>query len=101
VFRADIPDWSGSDALSSSVGAAWDMVRDEMQSGFAQVGETILEAAAGIRQANDIYLHADANNANLLKQYLADPRSHDPNNPAANPPVPGSDDDPGKPALPN
>jgi len=35
-----------------------------------------------------------------LSRYLADPANHDPNDPASNPPVAGSADDPGTPVLP-
>jgi hypothetical protein len=100
AFRAQAAAYPGAAAMSSSIGAAWESVRDEMQRGFAQVGDTILDAAQGVRKATAVYLHTDAANADLLKRYLADPRKHDSKNPAANPPVPGADDSPGRPVLP-
>jgi hypothetical protein len=100
AFRANQSAYPGSTAMSSGVGAAWEMVRDEMQRGLAQVGDTVLEAAAAVRQATQVYLTEDAHNANLLNAYLQDPHNHDPNDIANNPPAPGADDDPGKPALP-
>jgi hypothetical protein len=101
AFRDNEEAYPGSAAMSSSVGAAWELVRDEMQCGFAQVGTTILDAATGVRHATDTYLTTDAANADLLKQYLADPRNHDPNDAAANPPAAGADDNPGQPVLPD
>jgi len=98
AFRADTQVAPVAGGMASSIAWAWGELRDEVQQGFAQVGETILEAAIGVRQATEIYLNADAANADLLKVYLADPRNHDPNNPDSNPPVPGSEQDPGRPA---
>jgi hypothetical protein len=100
AFRTAAPAFPGADAMSSPVAEAWDMLRDEMQRGFAQVGDTVLEAAAAIRMAINVYQQVDAQNADLLSRYLADPHLHDPNAPESNPPVPGSADYPGQPVLP-
>jgi hypothetical protein len=98
-FRANTA--SGSGAMSSSSGAAWAELRNELQSMYAQIGTTILTAATGIRQASQAYVDADMVSADELAKYRSDSTNHDPNDPASNPPVPGSDDDPGQPILPS
>jgi hypothetical protein len=98
AFRVDTN--LGGQAMSSSVAAAWEDVRDEMQRGLAQVGETVMAAAEAVRAAIDAYQQADTRNADLLRQYLADPNHHDPDNPPSNPPAAWADDYPGEPVLP-
>src|SRR5688572_16510212 len=48
-----------SAAMTSSVGAAWAMVRDEMQAMFAQIGQTVLTAGEGVRMATQAFVDAD------------------------------------------
>lgn len=97
-FRDDTPVYPGSSFLTSSVGAAWDDVRAEMQAMTAQIGTTILEAAQGVRAAIAAYLEADGGaRATLLSAYMSDPLNHDPADAASNPPAAGADDDPGTP----
>ncbi len=100
-FRASMPAYPGAaSAMSSPVGAAWAELRDELQRMYAQVGETILTAAEGIRTATQAYVDADMASADALSRYLADSTNHNPNDPASNPPAEGADDNPGEPALP-
>lgn len=100
-FRANTAAYPGASIMTSSIGAAWADLRDELQFMYAQIGETVIEAAQGVRQATDAFLHADGGNADLLKNYLNDPTSHDLKNPASNPPVADSPDDPGNPDVPD
>jgi hypothetical protein len=97
AFRDDTPVYPGASFLTSSVGAAWDELRSEMQAMTEQIGSTILEAAEGVRQATQAYLEADVRSRDLLSRYLADPANHDPHDPASNPPAAGADDNPGRP----
>jgi hypothetical protein len=99
-FRANTSAYPGSSAMTSSVGAAWAELRDELQRMYAQVGGAVLAAAEGVRQATQAYVAADMASANALQQFLADPNNHDPNSEASNPPKPGADDHPGEPVLP-
>lgn len=101
AFRDNAPVYPGASFMTSTIGAAWAELRDELQSLYAQNGEIILGAADGLRRAMDIFVTADLCNADALSQYLADPANHDPNDPASNPPRPGSEDDPGEPVLPD
>jgi hypothetical protein len=94
-FRVNGPAYPGSSAMTSSIGAAWEDLRSEMQSMMEQVGTTVLEAAQGVRNATQAYLDVDAENANLLRDYLDDPANLDRTDAASNPPAPGSDEDPG------
>ncbi|MBO0867411.1 MAG: hypothetical protein J2P15_02500 [Micromonosporaceae bacterium] len=104
AFQKDVPAYqraTDGNGMSGLVGPAWATLRDEIQQGFAQVGETVLEAAEGVRTAIEAYLKADGNaSRNILSLYLADPANHDPHDPASNPPVRGSNEDPGIPLLP-
>lgn len=97
-FRDNTAVYPGSSFMTSSVGAAWEDVRAEMQAMMAQIGATILDAAQGVRAATQAYIEVDHANANLLNQYLRDPLNHDPADNASNPPAPGADDNPGQPA---
>ncbi|MGA8115191.1 MAG: hypothetical protein WCA46_16125 [Actinocatenispora sp.] len=90
----------GGTMMSSPIGAAYAEVRDEIQSMYAQIEQTILTAATGIRQASQDFVDADMVSADALAKYRADPANHDPNDPASNPPKPGDDDYPGDPILP-
>jgi hypothetical protein len=99
-FRDNQSVYPGSSAMTSSVGAAWAMVRDEMQAMFAQIGETVLTAADGVRMATQAFIDSDETGSNELAKYLSDPNNHNPNDPASNPPLPGADDSPGAPILP-
>jgi len=96
-FRENTSIYPGSSFLTSSVGAAWEGVRAEMQTMMAQIGTTILDAAQGVRAATQAYLDVDRANADLLNVYLHDPLNHDPADIASNPPAPGADDNPGAP----
>lgn len=96
-FRDNTSVYPGSSFMTSSVGAAWDGLRGEMQTMMAQIGTTILDAAQGVREATKAYIEVDQANANLLNVYLHDPLSHDPADVASNPPAPGADDNPGSP----
>jgi hypothetical protein len=96
-FRANTSVYPGASFMTGSVGAAWDELRGEMQAMTEQIGTTILEAAEGVRQATQAYLESDIRSKDLLSRYLADPASHDPYDPASNPPVAGAEDSPGQP----
>jgi hypothetical protein len=96
-FRDNTPVYPGASFSTSSVGAAWEGVRAEMQTMMAQIGTTILDGAQGVRAATQAYINVDTANANLLNVYLHDPRNHDPNDVASNPPAAGADDNPGAP----
>jgi hypothetical protein len=87
-------------AMSSSAAAAWADLRDELQSMYAQIGETVLEAAEGIRRASAAFVEADLVNADALSDYMADPANHDPDDAASSPPAPHAPDHPGEPVLP-
>ncbi|MBN1170987.1 MAG: hypothetical protein JXA67_02330 [Micromonosporaceae bacterium] len=87
-------------SMTSSVGAAWEALRNELQSMYAQVGTTVLDAAGGIRRAMQDFVDADLTSADELSKYLVDRTNHNPNDPASNPPVRGADDHPGEPVLP-
>jgi hypothetical protein len=100
AFRESTPAYPGATAMSSPVAAAWADLRDEMQIMYAQIGETVLNAAEGVRRATQAYIDADLINADALTNYMADPANHDPTDPASNPPAPGSAEYPGEPVLP-
>src|SRR5689334_9380826 len=81
AFRAGTSSYPGIPASGfySGTGRAWDALRDELQRGLAQVGDTILEAAAAVRRATADYLEVDGEaSRNLLNVYLADPNNHNP-----------------------
>ncbi|AEV81878.1 hypothetical protein ACWT_0864 [Actinoplanes sp. SE50] len=96
-FRVNGPAYPGSSVMISGIGAAWEDLRSEMQLMMEQVGTTVLDAAQGVRNATQAYIDVDNENANLLRDYLNDPDNVDRADAASNPPVPGSDEDPGKP----
>lgn len=98
-FAANTPVHSSSSVTFSATGGAWADVRDQLQEALAELGTTILDAADGVRSAREAYEASDARAAQELRRYLKDGKSH-PSDPASNPPVPDSDDDPGKPILP-
>jgi len=99
-FRDNTAVYPGSSFMTSSVGAAWEGVRGEMQAMMAQLGTTVLDAAEGVRAATQAYLEADDRaRAGLLSSYLNDPLNHDPADVASNPPAAGADDHPGTPAT--
>ena len=101
AFRENTPAYPGAtSAMTSPVAAAWEDLRNEMQSMYAQIGETVLTAAEGIRKATQAYIDADMVNADALADYMADPANHNPADPASNPPVRGAADHPGEPVLP-
>ncbi|MEV6811058.1 hypothetical protein [Micromonospora sp. NPDC051296] len=97
AFRDSTPVYPGSTVLSSPVGAAWAQLRNELQRMYTQIGDTVLVGAEGIRQASQAYLDTDLVNSDALQLYLDDPRNHNPNDPASNPPAAGADDHPGTP----
>ena len=99
-FRDNTAVYPGSSYMTSSVGAAWENVRAEMQAMMAQIGTTVMDAAQGVREAREAYIAVDEANRKLLEQYLHDPLNHDPNDAASNPPAAGAEDNPGEP-LPN
>ncbi|WP_213450999.1 hypothetical protein [Rhizomonospora bruguierae] len=99
-FGSTTPVYSGSSATYSPTGSAWAAVRDELQSMYAEIGTTILDAAQGVRMAREAYAEADTAAGEELNALLRDP-TWQPSDPGSNPPVPGSEDDPGQPILPN
>jgi hypothetical protein len=96
-FRVNAPAYPGSSVMTSGIGTAWEDLRAEMQAMMEHVGTTVLDAGQGVRNATQIYLDADTANANLLRDYLADPNNLDVTDSPSNPPLPGSDEDPGRP----
>src|SRR5690606_34886199 len=78
--RLDVP------VMPAPAGAAWEELRDELLRLYAQVGDTVLVAAAGLRRAREVFVEADLANADALRNYLATPGMHDPNASASNPP---------------
>ncbi|MBN1173291.1 MAG: hypothetical protein JXA67_14045 [Micromonosporaceae bacterium] len=100
AFRAGSPAYPGASIMTSRVGAAWAGLRDDLQSMYAQVGGVILAGAEGVRKATQGFVDADTANADKLNAYKNDPANHDPQAPASNPPIPGSEEDPGTPSLP-
>jgi|GEM_PF-1486385 hypothetical protein len=98
AFRANTPSGPGGSIMTSSTGAAWAALRDEMQRMYQEIGGTILDASAALRRAQQAYVEADMASADALSNYLNDPNMHDPNDPLSNPPVEGADDHPGEPA---
>ncbi|GAA4590245.1 hypothetical protein BJY16_009173 [Actinoplanes octamycinicus] len=96
-FRVNGPAYPGASVMASGIGGAWETLRTELQSMMEQVGTAVLDAAQGVRTATQAYLDVDAANAALLQQYLDDPINHDKTDPASNPPIPGSNEDPGRP----
>ncbi|GAA1625458.1 hypothetical protein [Actinoplanes couchii] len=96
-FRVNGPAYPGSIVMSSTIGSAWEDLRAEMQAMVEHVGTTVLDSAQGVRTATQAYLDVDEANANLLRDHMADPRNLIPGDVASNPPLPGSDDDPGRP----
>jgi len=95
-FGSTTPVYSGSSVTHSPAGAAWAAVRDELQDMYAEIGSVVLDAADGVRAARQIYEANDAKCAGELQKLLGDDRSQ-PRDPNSNPPVPGSDEDPGTP----
>ncbi|WP_430782559.1 hypothetical protein [Actinoplanes sp. G11-F43] len=96
-FRISGPAYPGSSVMASAVGAAWENMRAELQAMTEQIGVTVLDAAQGVRNATQAYIDIDAANADLLREYLDDPNNLDRASAASNPPLPGSDEDPGTP----
>ncbi|WP_433790621.1 hypothetical protein [Actinoplanes sp. CA-252034] len=97
TFRAGAPAYPGSGVMTSAIGGAWEAMRAELQSMMQHAGTTVSDAAQGVRNATQAYLDVDTANADLLREYLADPRNLDTSDPASNPPVAGSGEDPGTP----
>ncbi|WP_341716750.1 hypothetical protein QQG74_22585 [Micromonospora sp. FIMYZ51] len=95
AFRDSTPVYPGSSVLSSPVGAAWAQLRNELQHMYTQIGDTVQLAGDGIRDATQAYLDTDQVNADALRLYLNDPRNHNLDDPASNPPAVGDDDHPG------
>lgn len=95
-FASTTPVYSGSSYTYSPTANAWEGVRDELQAMFAEIGGTVLEGAEAVRQAQRAYENQDGSCKADLDAYLADPLKH-PKDPESNPPVPGSEDDPGQP----
>jgi hypothetical protein len=96
-FRAGAPAYPGSSVMTSAIGGAWEVMRSELQAMMEHVGTTVLDAAQGVRNATQAYLDVDTANAELLREYLDDPRNLNPADASSNPPTAGSDDDPGAP----
>ncbi len=96
-FRVNGQAYPGSALMVSGVGAAWENMRTELQAMMEQIGVTVLDVAQGVRVATQAYIDVDAENANLLRDYLDDPNNLDRTRPASNPPAAGSDEDPGTP----
>ena len=102
AFRANAPAYPGASVMTSTIGAAWQELRNELQLTMAQVGDTVLDAARGVRTAALVYNEADLANADdLLKtdsiggklgDYLSRTVNHDPADTPSNPPLPGSDE---------
>ena len=100
-FRANASAYPGATtALTSTIGNAWGVLRDELLTMYADVGHTVLDAAEGVRQAMKDFVDADMVSADALSTYLADP-ANAPTSPQSRPPVAGSDEDPGAPVLPD
>ncbi|GIE74138.1 hypothetical protein Aph02nite_00880 [Actinoplanes philippinensis] len=97
TFRAGAPAHPGSSVMTSAIGGAWEVMRAELQAMTEHVGTTVLDAAQGVRNATQAYLDMDIANADLLREHLADPRNLDTADPASNPPLAGSGEDPGAP----
>ena len=101
AFRDNTPAYPGASVMSSSVGAAWSSLRDELQTMYAEIGSTILTAADGVRQATKDFVDADMANKDDLQKYLSDPKNHNANDVGSNPPLATADDYPGEPVLPD
>lgn len=86
--------------MSSSVGAAWEALRNELQVMYADVGTTVLNAGKGLNRAMQAFVDEDQVGADELEKYRSSDANHDPDDAASNPPKPGSDEDPGKPDVP-
>jgi hypothetical protein len=96
-FGLNAPAYPGSSVMVSAIGAAWAQLRDELQEMYAQIGGTVLEAAAGVRLGTQAIIAADADGSNELEKFLRDPNQHT-SHPESNPPV--GDDVPRDPILP-
>ncbi|BBH70720.1 hypothetical protein ACTI_74050 [Actinoplanes sp. OR16] len=107
AFRVNAYAYPGASVMTSAIGAAWQELRGELQLTMAQVGDTVLDAARGVRTAALVYNETDIDNAGeLLKvdgiggklgDYLSRRINHDPGDVASNPPSPGSGEDYGIP----
>lgn len=98
AFRQDTENPAG--ATSSTVGAAWGALRDEMQALFAFNGNAVMEGGKAINKALEAFVEQDLTNADTLPTYLDDPDMHS-KDPDLNPPEPGADDHPGEPEMPD
>ncbi len=78
AFRANEAAYPGSSFMTSSVGAAWEDLRVEMQLMMEQLGTTILDTAEGVMKAAHAFEEADLSNAELLDDYLRDPANLNP-----------------------
>lgn len=96
-FGLNAPAYPGSSVMISAIGDAWGRLRDELQEMYAQIGGTVLEAAAGVRLGTQAIIAADTDGSDELAKFLNDPALHKPS-PESNPPV--GDDAPGTPILP-
>jgi hypothetical protein len=102
AFRVNAPAYPGASVMTSTIGAAWQELRSELQLTMAQVGDTVLDAARGVRLAALVYNETDLANADdLLKtdtiggklgDYLSRAINHDPADAPSNPPLSGSNE---------
>jgi hypothetical protein len=97
AFRPNEAAYPGSSFLTSSVGAAWEELRVEMQLMMEHLGTTVLDTGRGVMNAAHAFEEADLANANLLNDYLRDPANHNAEDPLANPPAGWATDYPGMP----
>ncbi|MEU8238263.1 hypothetical protein AB0C07_08465 [Actinoplanes missouriensis] len=102
AFRVNAPAYPGSSFMTSSIGGAWQELRTELQLLMAQVGDTVLDGARGVRTAALVFNETDVSNAEdllivdavggPLGDYLRQPANHDPADVASHPPAAGSED---------
>lgn len=97
AFRANDAAYPGAAVMTSSIAAAWDDVRVEMQAMMEQIGTTIIDAADGLLKAAHAFDEVDRVNGSLLGRYMDDVDNHDPNDSASNAPAPYAGDNPGRP----
>ncbi|WP_430786193.1 hypothetical protein [Actinoplanes sp. G11-F43] len=107
AFRANTPAYPGASVMISTAGLAWQELRGELQLMMALVGDTVLEAARGVRTAALVYNETDLANADdlieigtvegMLGDHLRQAINHDPADVPSNPPSPGAEDHYGTP----
>lgn len=96
----DVAGVSADEGLSSVTSYAWSQLHDELQSMYAQLGDTVMTAAEGVRKATRAYIDADMASQAELDACKDNGIDHSLSDRESNPPVQGDDDYPSKPILP-